>query len=130
MKRLTQRCPANAQLSGNMNFTKLTAWRERSVEDGVTHSAQRAVGRCGLLKALDSHPVSPVHSLLSTKSHQDTPPMMDARLSPLSTRPGVVPLETRIRLLACDSVVASGRWAVFHVQPVQYGFRRIRGHRR
>src|SRR5580704_18630717 len=77
MKRLTQWCPANAQLSGNMDFTKLTAWRERSVKDGVAHSAQGAIGRCGLLKALDRHPVSQRIVYCRLSPNQDTPAMKE-----------------------------------------------------
>src|SRR5580658_957235 len=75
MKRLTQRRPADAKLSGNMDFAKLTAWRERSIKDGVAHSAQGAIGRCGLLKALDRHPVSQ-HIVYCRLSPTSLPPVM------------------------------------------------------
>ena len=81
MQRLTQWCPANAKLSGNMDFTKLTAWREGSVEDGVTHSAQGAIGRCGLLKALDRHPVSQYIVYCRLSPTQNTPAMKETGLA-------------------------------------------------
>src|SRR6202021_3389048 len=81
MQCLTQWCPANAQLSGNMDFTKLAAWREGSVEDGVTHSAQGALGRCGLLKAFDRHPVSQHIVYCRLSPNQDTPAIKETGLA-------------------------------------------------
>jgi len=43
-----------------------------------------------------------------------------SHVGPVGLEP--VPLENRIRLLACGFVMASGGLAVFVDQPVQYGF--------